>query len=218
MADGSRLITYTQPNIYGRYFKCSRRTAGALDYTKMQLAKKAKRDNKSYRLVIIQGCYNTGVAASAGTHDFDACLDVKIEGMSYPEAQTFLRKYGWAAFYRKPPTFTEHIHMVLLPPYMLRWVAPVGQWVPGQVTDYYAEPPLDGLTSNAIDYSWHPPDIRATIFNYDEWLKIKSLLRTTLDLRQKKAAAIRKIQDLRDYVKRLTGRIEELEKRVDGLS
>jgi hypothetical protein len=216
--DGGAIITYTQPNIYGRYFKCSKRTAAHLDSTKQALARKAKRDNKTYRLIIIQGCYNTGVAASAGTHDKDSCLDIRIDGMSYEEAQRFLRQQGWAAFYRKPPTFSVHIHMVSLPPYKYEWVAPVGEWVPGQVADYYAVPPLDGLVSNLVDNTWHPADIRATVFSYSNWLKAQTLTQRVVDLKRRKAGAIRKIQDLRELVKRLTGKIDDLEKRVEGLS
>ena len=39
--------------------------------------------------------------------------------------------------------------MISLPPYMLRWARAVGYLVPGQVQDYYAEPPKDGLASHA---------------------------------------------------------------------
>lgn len=215
---GGALITYTQPNVYGRYFKCSKRTAAHLDFTKEALARKAARDGKAYKLVIIQGCYNTGVAASAGTHDFDSCLDIRIDGMSYEDGQTWLRKQGWGAFYRKPPLFSVHIHMISLPPYKYDWVAPVGEWVPGQVSDYYAEPPLDGLVDNLVDNTWHPADIRATIFSYSNWLKKQSLTKRVLDVKRRRAGVIRKIQDLQDLARKLAGKQADLEKRVEGLS
>jgi hypothetical protein len=214
--DGGAIITYSQPNIYGRYFKCSKRTAAHLDSTKAALARKAKKDGKSYSLRIIQGSYNTTVEASAGTHDKDAVLDSEISGMDWAEAQSFLRKQGWAAWWRKPPTFGNHIHMVSLPPYKYDWVAPVGYLVPGQVSDYYAH--KSGLSGHVADPTWHPEDIRATIFNYSNWVKAQTLTARVVDLKRRKATAIRKIQDLRELVQRLSGKIGELDKRVEGLS
>lgn len=216
--DGSRLVTHDKPNVYGRYFRCSKRTSEHLHMTTHALANLSRKDNRQYRLVIIQGCYNTGVELSAGTHDYDACLDVRIEGMPYPEATSFLRRHGWAAFYRQPPTFSAHIHMISLPPYQYRWVRRVGTYVPGQVADYYAKPPRDGLVSNNVDNSWHPANIRDTIFHYQEWMRTKSLLNRLVDVRRQRAGVIRKIQDLRQLAKRLAGRADDLEDRVKGLS
>jgi len=76
------------------------------------------------RLHIFQTCYHTGVAASAGTHDFDACLDVWIYGGALGadpwRAQKVLRQLGWAAFFRHTGPWAArsawHIHMVSLPP------------------------------------------------------------------------------------------------------
>lgn len=173
--DGSKLIWYSQPNIYGRHFQCSKRTGAHLDWTKKQLAKRAAKDKKNYYLKIIQGCTNTGVSASAGTHDYDAVLDVEIVGMTWAQAQRFLRSCGWAAFWRKPPTFSLHIHMVSLPAFMLQFVARVGVYVPGQVQAYYAKPPRDGLADQAPDRTWHPKDIRGTIFQYQAYQDALSL-------------------------------------------
>jgi hypothetical protein len=167
--NGSKIILYSQPNIYGRRFRCSKRTAAHLDHTKKELRKKAERDKKTYTLRIIQGCYNTGVAASAGTHDFDAVLDVQIVGMDWYEAQRFLRKLGWAAWVRVPPTFSYHIHMISLPPYKLQFVQKVGIYVPGQVDSYYDH--TSGLVGDAPDNTWHPDNIRVTIFNYEAYVK-----------------------------------------------
>jgi len=214
--DGAKLVTYTQPNIYGRYFKCSKRTAAHLDSTKAALARKAKRDNKTYTLRIFQGCYNTDVPASAGTHDKDSCLDVVIDGMTWQEAQDFLRRQGWAAWWRQPPAFGNHIHMCSLPPYKLEFVAPVGTLVPGQVNDYYAH--KSGLSGHVADPTWHPDPIKPTIFNFANWLKVLALEKTVSDLNQRKAAARRKIQDLKILIKKITKRTADLEKQIEGLS
>jgi hypothetical protein len=171
----SDIIYYTQPNIYGRKFKCTKRTAALLDRTKARLKKKAEKDKKNYYLRIIQGCYNTTVDASAGTHDFDACLDVEIVGMSWFDAQRFLRANGWAAWVRVPPTFSYHIHMIALPPYKTNFVSRVGIYVPGQVTDYYAH--RSGLVGSAYDNTWHPDNIKNTIFNYTLYMSIQAARR-----------------------------------------
>src|SRR5215510_1533607 len=66
-------------------------------------------------LTIIQPPYNTGVAASAGTHEFDACADVYLPGVGWYRAQRFLRANGFGCWYRHPPAFPYHIHGFTLP-------------------------------------------------------------------------------------------------------
>ena len=191
----SEIIYYSQPNIYGSKFRCSRRTAALLDRTKARLKKKAEKDKKNYYLRIIQGCYNTSVDASAGTHDFDACLDVEIVGMSWFDAQRWLRSQGWAAWVRVPPTFSYHIHMIALPPYKLNFVARVGQYVPGQVEDYYAH--RSGLVGSAYDNTWHPDNIRATIFDYNAYMAAQRIRDTIQSLTRQRDRIANRIRDLR---------------------
>jgi hypothetical protein len=155
VSNAAEIITVTRA---GRTFRCSRRTAAHIDYTVERLAQV----EPDARLAIIQPCYNTGVAASAGTHDFDACLDVQIVGMDWWSAQRFLRQCGWAAWLRYPPTFSWHIHMV-----SLGYPGRVGIYVPGQVDDYYAH--RSGLVGHVPDTSWHPDDIAETVFDYPTW-------------------------------------------------
>jgi hypothetical protein len=191
----SDLIYYSQPNIYGRKFKCTKRTAAHLDRTKYRLKKKAKRDNKNYYIRIIQGCYNTTVEASAGTHDFDACLDIEIVGMDWYEAQKFLRANGLAAFVRTPAQgFSWHIHMISLPPYKTNFVSRVGIYVPGQINDYYDH--KNGLSSHAPDNTWHPDNIRKTIFNYRLWISIVAARRAVENLEKR-------LKEAREKLKRL---------------
>ena len=66
---------------------------------------------------VIQGPYNTSVPTSAGTHDFDACLDVWIPGVDGLTQQRFFRANGAGAYLRTPAQgFTLHIHYFTLPP------------------------------------------------------------------------------------------------------
>jgi hypothetical protein len=153
--------TLVRANIAGRTFTCTRRTEAHLLWTIARLAKL----HPGARLVIIQTCYNSGVSASAGTHDFDAVLDVQIVGLDWWAAQRFLRAHGWAAWVREPPTFTWHIHMA-----SLGYVGRVGIFVPGQVDDYYRHAfGLAGQHETGSDDSWFPDDIDATIFDFQQW-------------------------------------------------
>lgn len=187
---------YSQPNVYGTKFKTSERTAALLDKTKYRLHKRGKGE----KLVIIQGSFNTSVDASAGTHDKDAVLDVRIDGMDWYQAQRFLRELGWAAWVRTPAQgFSYHIHMVALPKFKLRWVAPVGEYVPGQVNDYYNHE--DGLAGGGHDSTWFPEHIRRTIFNYRVW-KAEETLRKQIDRAQHKISEWRKeLRKLRDRLR-----------------
>lgn len=165
--------------VAGVTFKASRRTTWHLRWTIWML--KLRHPNKT--LSIFQTCYHTGVDASAGTHDFDACLDVWIEGMDPWKAQTFLRRRGWAAWFRHPPLFGDHIHMVSIPPGLranptadevaeafARLGIRVGAYVPGQVDDYYAHAyGLAGQHRAGSDDSWFPDSINRTVFRRRWW-------------------------------------------------
>lgn len=178
MASASEVITYPQASTGFGPFRCSRRTAAHLDSTKRRLANL----HPGAVLVIIQGCYHTGLGVSEGTHDRDCCLDVRIVGLSWPAAQAFLRASGWAAWWRKPSQgpWADHIHMISLgfAPYGL----PVGKFVDGglsqfgskvtssQVDDYFAHAfGLEGMHDPGSDPSWFPPNIAATIFDLEAW-------------------------------------------------
>lgn len=151
-------------NVAGRSFTCTRRTEAHLKWTIERLAK----FHPGARLVLIQTCYNTSVEASAGTHDYDAVFDVQIIGLSWPNAQRFLRSHGWAAWTREPPTFGWHIHMLSIPPNGRTFPQRVGIYVPGQLADYRKR--RSGLSGHSSDPTWHPADIDSTIFDYPAWL------------------------------------------------
>ncbi len=155
-------ILYSDRGQFGQNCFVGRRTAGHLDSTKERLAA----EHPGTRLVIIQSAFNTDVPKSEGSHDFDAALDVFIGGMDFTNAQRFLRKCGWAAWHRFPPAFGHHIHMV-----SLGCPCQVGGLVPGQIADYRAKPPRNGLAGHAIDNTFHPENIEATVFDFEEWRK-----------------------------------------------
>jgi hypothetical protein len=77
---------------------------------------------------------------------------------------------------------------------MLKWVSRVGQYVPGQVTDYYAH--KNGLVGSAPDNTWHPDNIKATIFNYNLWVGIIAAQRTVDNLKDRLKEARNKLQRL----------------------
>ena len=145
-------------------------------------------------IVVIQASYNTGVKASAGTHDFDACLDVYIPGVSWWEQQRFFRANGFACWYRYPPAFGNHIHGFTLPPQEGKvraddWQVAgfkVGKYVDGgwstqgrkttsaQIDDYYNRAfGLSGKHTKNSDKSWFPENVKSTIFDLDAYVQKK---------------------------------------------
>jgi hypothetical protein len=156
-SDPDRKVMWSKHDVYGDRVYGSLRTIAHLDQTSKQAE-----HHFGHEIEVLQGAYNTDVEASAGTHDKDACLDIFIPGVDWTEAQTFLRYRGWAAWYRYPPLFGSHIHMI-----SLGYSTPVGVFVPGQVEDYYAH--RTGLTGHLPDKTEHPDDIDSTIFDFAEW-------------------------------------------------
>lgn len=161
--DGDRPAEVISTTLNGITFRAGRRTAAHLTWTDETL-----RSHGTW-LRLIQPCYNQSVAASAGTHDYDGCVDVEVEGMSWTAGQAQLRELGWAAWYRPntPGLWSAHIHMV-----SLGCPGPVGEFVPGQVDDYYRHAlGLKGQHDSGDDASWHPADIDSTVFDYPAWME-----------------------------------------------
>lgn len=158
-SDPDRKVMWSKRDVWGDPVIGSLRTIAHLDKTSKQAEKRF-----GFEIEALQGAYNDDIEASAGTHDKDAVLDVFIPNVPWKIAQTFLRARGWAAWWRYPPTFGNHIHMI-----SLGFRLPVGEFVPGQVADYRATPPRDGLAGHAVDPTWHPDDIDSTIFDFQEW-------------------------------------------------
>lgn len=137
-------------------------------------------------VTVIQSDWHTGVPASAGTHDYDSCWDLKIEGVGWWRQQRFFRANGFACWYRHPPLFGNHIHGFTLPPHrgsdpnedFRRIGIKVGKYIDGEVSleghvvvssqihDFYHHAfGLAGQHEAGSDSSWFPQDIAATAFN-----------------------------------------------------
>lgn len=84
--------------------------------TKVMLQDAASKFGSGFSLT--QGSYNTGVGASAGTHDGGGVVDISVSGMSSAgrkAAVQALRKAGMAAWLRTPADgFAYHIHAVAI--------------------------------------------------------------------------------------------------------
>lgn len=177
------LVIWDRKTTGGKQIKGSFRTIAWLD----RIAGITRR-RFGVELQVIQACFNSGVEASAGTHDLDCCLDVWIPGIDPWRQQRFFRANGAGAWYRHPPVFGNHIHLFVLPPREGKSISDdfkvygfrVGIYVDGgystrgalvtssQIADYYAH--AYGLSSQhdpGSDRSWFPKDIGATIFNLD---------------------------------------------------
>lgn len=141
-------------------------------------------------IVVYQSAYNTTVAASAGTHDYDACFDIWIPGVDGYIAQRFVRANGGGGYFRTPAQgFTPHIHYFCLPPREGTDVSDdyrsggfkVGKYVDGgwslygrrlfssQIEDYYEH--RNALSGHAHDPTWFPPNIAATIFDLGAYIE-----------------------------------------------
>ncbi len=184
-------VKWSRKDMYGRDVTGSLRTIAALDRTDALAVKRW-----GVHIVVIQPPFNKGVAASAGTHDYDACLDVYIPGVAWRIQESFFRANGWGAYWRRPPKFGHHIHMFVLPVQegvdrtddYREGGFKVGRFVDGgwslfgrrttsaQVGAYYEH--RDALASNAKDDGWFPASIKATIFNLGAYLKSQVPVRT----------------------------------------
>lgn len=150
--------------------------------------------HKHYRkgISIFQPPYTKGYKPSAGTHDYDACIDVEIPGLPWLKQQRFFRLHGLGCWWRKPPTFINHIHGFTLPPqegvvrsddYAIAGFT-VGKYIDGgwslygrkvasaQIDAYYShEFGLKSDPHTGKDRSWFPPDIGATVFNLSAFIR-----------------------------------------------
>lgn len=177
-------VLWSRRDMYGRPVTGSLRTIAHLDHLDT-----LARQKFGTPIVVIQPPYNRGVAASAGTHDLDACSDLYIPGVPWRTQEKFFRANGFACWWRRPPSFGNHIHGFTLPPAEGRVVSDdfkvggfkVGKYVDGgfsllgglvtssQIADYYEH--RTGLSGHAFDTgSWFPPNIRSTIFDLNAYI------------------------------------------------
>jgi len=184
---GNARVMWSKKTTGGKKVIGSLRTIAHLDHLNTLAVKKFGRG-----IEVIQGPYNTGVAASAGTHDYDACSDLRIPGVPWREQEKFFRANGYGCWYRRKPAFsTEHIHGFTLPQERgegdpsKRFRAggfKVGIYVDGgwstkgrkvgssQIADYYDG--RTGLSGHAKDTgSWFPSNISKTIFDLTDYIR-----------------------------------------------
>lgn len=102
-------------------------------------------------ITLTQGSYNTGVAASAGTHDGGGVVDINVNSWSSSTraaVQLALRKAGFAAWLRTPDDgFAYHIHACAIGD---REMASLAK---SQVQSYFNG--RNGLANNNSDSSEH---------------------------------------------------------------
>jgi hypothetical protein len=109
--------------------------------TKAMLERAEKR--LGYELTIVQGSYNQGVSASAGTHDGGGVVD--LAPYDYKRKVLVLRQVGFAAWHRPAlaGVWPEHIHAVAIGDKELAWLAAQ------QVTQYKLR--QNGLANHGPD-------------------------------------------------------------------
>lgn len=128
-------------------------------YTRQALQQVEK--DLGYELTIVQGSYNKGVGASAGTHDSGGVVD--LAPFDWQRKVKALRKRGFAAWYRPElwiggrRIWGSHIHAVQIGNAKLHWTAA------NQVTDYRNH--LNGLANKGWDSFWRPKKIKPFVYN-----------------------------------------------------
>lgn len=162
------MVKWSKPGIFGQTIHGSLRTIAWLDrLSNLAVAR------FGHSVDVIQGCFNVGVAASAGTHDKDAVLDIRIPGVNWWLQQRFVRANGGAGWYRHCPEFcgNEHIHVACLPADGWHFRTDVGIFVPGQILDYHNHAfGLSGEHTPGSDDSWFPKNINATAFDLSKYI------------------------------------------------
>jgi hypothetical protein len=130
----------------------NRRTVAALETAQAKL-----KDDPDW--TVYQGSYNTGVSASAGTHDGGGAVD--LSPYNWEKRVRALRAVGFAAWHRPalPGVWGEHIHAILVGD------REMSSGANAQVVDYLNF--RNGLADHAVDNTWHPnPPVK---FDYPAW-------------------------------------------------
>lgn len=177
-------VKWSKKDKSGRTVTGSFRHICHIEYTDQQARKEF-----GVGISIFQPAYTKGYKPSAGTHDYDACIDFEIPGVGWLKQQGFARRHGWGGWWRKPPKFINHIHAFTLPPqegvdrsddFAIAGFT-VGKYIDGgwslygrlvasaQLLSYYAH--RTGLVGNAKDSTWYPPDIKKTIFDLTAFIR-----------------------------------------------
>lgn len=116
------------------------------------------------RVELAQGSYNSGVSASAGTHDGGGVVDCRTVPLTKKERQTLvhlLKRAGFAAWFRPaaPGVWGEHIHACLLGTSRRKYHKTMSSGARHQCDAYLAG--RDGLAGNRVDDTYRPkPQVR----------------------------------------------------------
>lgn len=178
----SKQVRLAKLSKYGHVIRGSLFFIAALDEMDTKAVKKF-----GIGVSVIQTAYNTGVAASAGTHDWDDCIDWEIPGVSVFDAQHFARfECGMADWGRTPAQgFPLHNHGFFLPPGGHVFPFKVGVFIDGgkslgvsgyssQIADYWAEAyGLKDMHYQSADPTPFPSDAAklAGIFNLNNYIQ-----------------------------------------------
>lgn len=150
---------YTRVTFRGK--TVNKRTAAALLEAEHRLG---------YELTILQGSYNSGVGASAGTHDGGGAVD--LAPWDWEKKVTALRRIGFAAWHRPALSgvWGEHIHAGLKGDQ---------EAASGLVNQFsYYDQGLSGLADHARDpFQPHP----SKTFRYWWWRKSHPSMVAVLD-------------------------------------
>lgn len=132
-------------------WRMSRYTAAAI---------KVLEEKLGFELTLVQGPYNKGVGASAGTHDLDGVID--LSSWRKRKKVRTARANSWAMWPRKdlPGVWSSHCHGVL------KRAKPMASLAVHQLEVSYPAH-TDGLASESFDaFPYHPQLER---FDYNEW-------------------------------------------------
>lgn len=151
------------PTTFSSGFYAGYRTSVHIEWTK------ARAEAQGYRLQIMQGCYHVGYKPSAGTHDKDEVLDMRLvdaHGAIVPgrTQSHFFRWNYWWGWWRTPEQgFPLHFHGISSRP---RHCA-IGDYVPGQLTDWKNKAlGLAGQHTPGTDPMPYPPHHATRYFPY----------------------------------------------------
>jgi len=120
--------------------------------------------------IIVQGGFqgDGGAEASAGTHNLAGCIDTRTWDLTDSEVEDLIwagASIGVVLWYRKPPTFDEHAHWLVLGD------RPMHPDAEGQVREYLAGG--DGLVGGSPDpHRELRPHPLVTRFDYDAATKV----------------------------------------------
>lgn len=172
--DPTMMCRWDQRSIYGQVVRGSLRTIAHYE----DLDRKALR-RFGVHFTIIQPPYNTGVPASAGTHDYDCCVDWYLPGVDWWTSQRWGRFNGLWGWHRFPPKFSLHNHGFTAPALINgrvpdQFATRVGIYVPGQLYDFKNHAfGLSGQHTPGSDKSWFPKNLAASVFDLGRFIEKK---------------------------------------------